>query len=54
LYYFTLVSNVWIILICRVTAIEKSERIEKEAMTYFMGLSPCLGRGNEGKQENIG
>jgi len=38
----------------RVTAGEKSERMEKEAMEYFMGLIPHLGRGTEAKQENVG
>jgi len=38
----------------RVTASEKSERMEKEAMAYFMGLLPGLGRGTEAKQEKLG
>jgi hypothetical protein len=38
----------------RVTASEKSERMEKEAMAYCMGLFPRLHRGNEAKQENLG
>jgi hypothetical protein len=29
-------------------------RNQKEAIAYFMGLSPPLSRGNEGKQENVG
>ena len=38
----------------RLTASEKSERMEKEDMDYFMGLFPHLGRGTEAKQENVG
>lgn len=44
----------YITLTGRVTASDKSERIEKEAMVYFMGLFPRLGRGPEAKQENVG
>jgi hypothetical protein len=37
-----------------VTASEKSERMEKEAMAYFKELFPRLGIGTEAKQENVG
>jgi len=37
-----------------VTVSEKSERMEKQAMPYFMGLFPRLGRGTEVKQEKLG
>lgn len=43
----------YIALTGRVTASEKSERMEKEAMAYFMGIFPRLGRGIEAKQENV-
>ena len=44
----------YIALTGRVTASEKSEGMEKEAMAYFKGLFPPLGRGTEAKQEDIG
>ena len=44
----------YIALTDRVTASEKSKRMEKEAMAYFKGLFPCFGRGAEAKQENVG
>jgi hypothetical protein len=44
----------YIALTSRVTASEKSERMEKEHMAYLKGLFPPLGRGAEAKQENIG